>query len=178
MSCILSKYKIVEISNLNSNLNSNSNSNSTDKCCYLCLEQINYYYQFECGCYNYIHSKCIEDKKIHKCLICKKKINLSSNNNYDIFDLYYSYLFLEIINKIFNYFITVFEFCPNIFTLGLLIMLNIFCTFVFIIPVILLNIIFNFIKKYLFELIDLYLLFLFFVFVIHYYLIFMRNTYV
>lgn len=44
--------------------------------CYICLEQIDYFYCFDCQCYNFIHMECIKKTKIDKCVICKRKILL------------------------------------------------------------------------------------------------------
>ena len=41
-----------------------------DKYCYICLEKINYYIKYECGCYNYIHNNC--NININNCLLLKK----------------------------------------------------------------------------------------------------------
>jgi hypothetical protein len=67
----------------------------TDKQCYLCLEQIEYYYKFNCNCHKFFHIKCIENNVIQKCLICNKKIlrNLFIPEDSEIFDLYYSEFF-------------------------------------------------------------------------------------
>lgn len=125
--------------------------NLYEKNCYLCLEKINYYYKFDCGCHNYFHNECIKDKLIDRCLICKKKIISLNNVNYD---LYYSDLFLVKIKKILNVFFVIFKLCPNFITFGLFIMINIFLTFGLVIPSVALNIGYNFIKKYFFELMD------------------------
>ena len=124
-----------------------------DKYCYLCLEEINFYYKFDCGCHNYFHTKCVENKIIEKCLICKKKINPKSNTivTHDkIFDLYYSNLFLEKIKKILDIFFVIYALFPNFFTFGLYIVLNLGLIFGFGLPFMLINVICCIIKKYVF----------------------------
>jgi hypothetical protein len=122
--------------------------------CYLCLEQINYYYKFDCGCHNYFHTDCVKDNFFEKCLICKKKINLVNNIlniNNEIFDLYYTNLFLPKIKKILDIFFIFVKLYPNIFTFGLYILINIILIFVFVVPFIIFNIIYNISKKYYLE---------------------------
>ena len=127
------------------------------------MEQINYYYKFDCGCHNYFHTDCVKDNLFEKCLICKKKNNLVNNINTinnEIFDLYYTNLFLPKIKKILDVLFIFVKLNPNIFTFGLYILINIILIFVFVVPFIIFNIICNISKKYLFEFFNFYFLLL------------------
>ena len=133
-----------------------------DKQCYLCLEQIEYYYKFNCNCHNFFHSKCIENNIIQKCLICNK--NISQNvfiphdifipSDSEIFDLSHSIFFIDKIIKIIKIFFIFFNLHSNILTFTFFLVVNIVLTFMIIIPIVLLNISYNFIKKNIFKILD------------------------
>lgn len=126
-------------------------TDSKDTQCYLCLEAIDYYYKFNCGCYNFYHTECIGHNNFSKCLICKKKIahviNIMSDS--EIFDLTLSEKFFEFlkIKKNFQIFLILLKLYPNFLTFIIFLTINIGLSIGLIIPVILLNISFNFIKK-------------------------------
>ena len=85
--------------------------------CYICLNKINYYYKFDCECFQYIHDECFEN--INKCIICKKEnfINIDINliNYYIIIDNFTkNYYIIKIIQTIF-YFNLIINFFLNIY---------------------------------------------------------------
>ena len=130
-----------------------------DKQCYLCLEQIEYYYKFDCNCHNFFHIKCIENNIIQKCLICNKNIfiphDIFIQGDSYIFDLSQSIFFIDKIIKIIEMFFIIFNLHLNILTFSIFLIVNIVLTLTIIIPIVLLNIFYNFTKKNIFKILDL-----------------------
>jgi hypothetical protein len=127
-------------------------TDSKDTKCYLCLETIDYYYKFNCGCYNFYHTECVRHNNFEKCLICKKKIAHIMNiiPDSEFFDLTLSEKFFEFlkINKNFQTFLILLKIYPNILTFIIFLTINIGICIGLIIPIIFINITFNFIKKF------------------------------
>jgi hypothetical protein len=115
--------------------------------CLICLEKINYYYNFDCNCKNYIHTKCINHiintKYLDKCFFCKKNIK----KNYSTFDL--DFINFNILNKLLEYLIIDYFFMKlfdlskkNIIGLVLYFIFSNVFFFTIIIPGLLLNLIY------------------------------------
>ena len=67
--------------------------------CYICLDEINYYYKLNCNCHQLIHDECLYN--LDKCTICKQDFN---------FDLHYDIQMITFyinMQKIFNSKITI-----------------------------------------------------------------------
>ena len=121
---------------------------NNDNRCYLCLENINYYFIDKCECHQYLHDNCYNILE-KKCIICNK-YNLVEKKHID-FDL-------SITTRIINY-LKLYE--NNLIILELIIKnksgILLFCyliytiiiTYLIIIPLILINIIIN-LTKYIF----------------------------
>lgn len=131
----------------------NSNSN-----CYICMESIDYYLKFECGCYNFLHTECFTDCKLKNCLICKNKLEnlkmISESNNCNNLDID-----INILNKILNLSLTeyvltkigvkniftyyILNLKNNVFNLSTYFLITIFSFFLIFLPIIILNVILN-----------------------------------
>lgn len=141
-------------------LDSNTDYNNNNNNCYICLEQLNYYYKFNCSCHIYIHSECIEKIDYKKCIICQNlvshslKINLVSSEEYlsepsnllEIMNIDRIHSIIKII-KLNSIVEKLFQFpIENIWSL----VLNVFFSFLImnflLIPIVVLNILFNLIK--------------------------------
>ncbi len=119
-------------------------------CCFLCLKPVKYYFAFECGCYNFIHTKCIQGKNINQCIICRKNINLSiinyNNNNDDdiIYKIFYDIRFMNYFNLILLSMINLIKNIDNnIFSFALFITINFLVVFGLFVPVYIINIFAN-----------------------------------
>lgn len=126
-------------------------TNSTNTQCYICLEPVNYYYKFNCDCHNFFHKECIEHNNVDKCLICNKKNtkNIFIFQNSEIFDFTFSEKiidFLKII-KFLEIFLIYVELYPNILTFYFFLIINFSICFFLILPIVVINISYNFTKK-------------------------------
>lgn len=130
---------------INSIDNLQTNSNIESKC-FICLDSVNCYYKFVCGCHNYFHPHCLKSKSIDKCFICGQNINIQIIE-FDIYDLAISE---KIINNIAwslkEVFISLSNFLPNNIVLCLY-KISYHSFYIFIChPCIYLNILYNIIK--------------------------------
>jgi hypothetical protein len=123
--------------------------------CFICLDKIDYYIKFECNCHNYLHENCVNNIEIKKCLVCHKIINFENgiDNNLLIsfIDIDFITLVIEKIylNNIVNY---IFSFFHNdkIYGLILYLFVSMLITFLIILPIVIISVIFtiiNYIKN-------------------------------
>jgi len=130
--------------------------NNNDNC-FICLNDVDYFIKFDCGCHNFIHTNCIDKNFLTKCLICHKKFTkidlLTKNNNIFIPDF-------ELVNHIIETKINIvslnqkiFLFLksnPNFIGIFFYFIISICFTFGIILPLIILSVFVNIIK-YLFH---------------------------
>ena len=142
--------------------------------CYICLNDIDYYYCFDCNCHNFVHESCIKDVGLTYCVFCKKifthKINdyiypQTHNDNYGNDNLdnmnkeFYKMVLLDfaltdsIINFMrieifYNKLLLYIQIKPNIFLLFLWIIFTIFYSYFILLPLLTINIMFNYIKNF------------------------------
>jgi hypothetical protein len=138
--------------------------------CYVCLEQIEYYYCFDCTCYNHVHEQCISNSNFNRCVICKKSIShkqfikndIIFNEEYfeenpNILNEYYKELLFDItlINYILNFLninlesnklILYLQEHSNFFSLILWFGISCSLTFLLIMPLFLISLLFNLCK--------------------------------
>ena len=119
--------------------------------CYICLEPVNYYWKFECECYNFFHIDCFTNYQINYCLICKNKLsNLNLNHINNSSNIYNKILNLTLtetilstirIHKLFEYYIHNLK--NNISNLESYFIISIITFFLIFLPIIMLNITLN-----------------------------------
>ena len=127
--------------------------NINNNLCFICLDNIDHYIKFDCGCYNYLHTNCISDITLTKCFICHKKINYINLplNNHPI--LYSDVDFINNVIKkinmeyILNYMIIFTKNNPNFVGLAIYFIVSIIFTFGIVIPIIILSTLVNSIKN-------------------------------
>ena len=145
---------------------------NNDNLCYICLGNIDYYIKFNCQCHNYLHINCIDGIQLIKCVICHKKnnylevhdnyYNYNYNYNYnqignftqEIFYLlepdfdFINYIYNKInIQPILNYMLGFFHKNPNIIIFSIYFFASIIFTLVILVPIVILSIFVNLIKK-------------------------------
>lgn len=85
-------YLYNNLKNINHTIIKNNNNDNNE--CFICFNNVDYYIMFDCECHNYLHINCVNNKKLTKCCLCRKKITKIdlSNDEYKIFIIDYELL--------------------------------------------------------------------------------------
>lgn len=142
-----------DLKNINHTIISNSNNY-----CFICLNDVDYYIKFDCECYNYLHTNCVNNNFLNKCFICHKKttnVNLLTKK-YKIFiedfELLNYIIEIKINNMPLNQKLIIFlKSNPNFICILLYFIFSICFTFGIILPMIILSVFVNIIKYLLYN---------------------------
>lgn len=124
-----------------------------NKDCYICMEPVEYYFKFECGCHIYSHTECInnynnknKNNTCTKCILCKKSMYIPNKQQNNIFlNIKWLMLFMTI-TKIDEYIKNLLELVivkKNFTSILLFVIISFGCMFGIVMPVYIINVMIN-----------------------------------